>query len=559
MFSRRSIHSARTHDRIAVAPPAIGRVGVPAHHPPVCEQSGAATSNAQKRWVGGPTLRGRSGFTLVELLVSIAIALLLILGVNEVFKIGAQTVGAGQAFSSITRDERTAQFSFYTDVHNALTVSQPALMFCSQCTFAFRDPQEAAAEPSGTPSTLTINNNPQLVSNVLLSSRNYRTDTLGFFAGGDLYQRQTASDGYFVSSTTSSNAWIWYGHLMLPNNTAAAATGVAGYTPGTTANWFYPGGLGGGISQNDNNRYAAQWILGRMAMLLVPTPNSANLADANYIVNTTPASNPTAAANPLGYSALSNNNIPIFTSRYDLVAASTSSFNAYNTPALRSMMMLTAPLITPPSASQQVLRYQANPFPVKPLNAANMAAVAPIFLNHCCHFIVEYAGDYLTQDNNPASATYGQVATGAAGAQGDNVVDFVVINGIRKIRWYGFPRDADGDGIIDPLHDVVPLRDILQAASPLGPGLSAASGFAPWESGSLLASPPQSNYAASGATQPGAQYFCSWGSESSWPVLSGAGNGLPRMLRITISLDDPAGRLAAPQTYEYVIDLGAQH
>jgi hypothetical protein len=526
-------------------------------------------------------------------MVSIAIALVLILGVNQVFKIGAQTVGAGQAFSEITRDERTAHIEVYTDVHNAVTTNQPALLITSQRTYAFRDQQDAVSEPSGQPGTITINNVAQSVSDVLMNSRNYRFDTLGFFGSGDLYQRQTADAGSFVSSLTSSSAWIWYGHLTLPNNAQ-----INGKTTGN--DWFDPGsttGLSGTAgANNDNNRYAAEWILGRVAMVLF-SGNTLTLAtpNANYYTSTT------ATINPLAYNTAAQDGSLLYSSRYDLVAATMSSFNVFTSGITngvitayantnRSCMML-RPTGTAP---YNIFRFQGNPYPVKPLTAINMAAVAPIFLQHCSQFIVEYAGDYLTQDNNPyvniggtltANPNYGAVGSyentsgtvvPSNGAQGDGVVDFTVDKSadpnwqtpatanpalwVRKIRWYGFPRDANGDGVIDIVHDVVPLRDVLQAPAPNGAAQqppTAATAMAPWEAFNNLTIPTSGNY-ADGTTNPNAQYLCSWGSETVYPLASGTSNGLPRMLRITLALDDPNGRLAGPQIYEYVIDLGAQ-
>jgi hypothetical protein len=545
-------------------------------------------------------------------MISIAIALVLIVGVNEVFKIGAQTVGAGQAFSSITRDERTAQFSFYSDIHNATTVAQPALQFSSQCQYAFRNAVEAAAEPNTTgpggtasPGVITINHVGLPVSTVLLGSRNYRIDTLGFFASGDIYQRQTASLGYFVSPTTSTDAYIWYGHLALPNN--AQITGAVApsnwYGPGGKGDLFDPGQSTGFLNNatgNDNNLYATQWILGRMAMLMVPgasTNPQPSPADLSYYYLIPPPSNPLPNNNPLSYNTLAQGTdpSPIQSSRYDLVSHSAAYIGTtFNSPTLRSLMLLRALPTASPSNNYSILpmqpfRYEANPFPIKPLNAASMAGVAPMFLNHCCNFVVEYAGDYLTQvQYNPASGAdnskWGQIMTltasgapvGNSGAQGDGVVDFVVDKSrdpnagtaqqnpalwVAKTRWYGFPRDVNGDGVIDPINDVVPLRDILQLAAPYGVG-AGPNAAAPWEGGDLLNAPPptSNNYAAT--TPPvstGSQYLCSWGTESAWPLATGVGSGLPRMLRITISLDDASGRLAGPQTYEYVIDLGAQH
>lgn len=541
-----------------------------------------------RQQVNLPRSQRRPAFTLVELLVSVAIALILILGINEVFKISAQTVGTGQAFSEVTRDERVAHFSVYTDVLNALTTSQPALLISSQSVIAFRTQQDASNEPSGVPGTITINGTPQTVSNALASSRNFRIDTLGFFASGDLYQRQTGDPGQFVSTTTSSNAYIWYGHVLVPNNNQAQNPTVYGTLPPTAppqlgqallppaspiaGQWFGPGWPDNSTTvRNDNNRFAADWILGRVAMLFIQPPISGT---TNYLTAG-------ASGNVLGSDAIAQDSSPIYSSRYDVVGSSVTQFNTAAATYLKTTPALPNGFRTP-----MFFRYQANPFPIKPLSAATMAGVAPVFLRHCSQFIVEYAGDYLTQDNNPynadgsANLNYGNVGTvtnpttkvvaPVNGAQGDGVVDFVIdptskANNptnpglwTRKIRWYGFPRDTNGDGAIDLQDDVVPLRDVLQAAVPNGAGQAptAATAMAPWEAFNDLAIPSGGNYV--GYTNTDAQYLCSWGSETVYPLASGTSNGLPRMLRITLALDDPNGRLAAPQIYEYVIDLGAQ-
>src|SRR6476646_4004668 len=70
-----------------------------------------------------PFCRRRSGgftraFTLVELMVSIAVALLLILGVNQVFRATSQTTGAGQALSTEQRYSRTVKTTLSNDLHN---------------------------------------------------------------------------------------------------------------------------------------------------------------------------------------------------------------------------------------------------------------------------------------------------------------------------------------------------------------------------------------------------------------------------------------------------------
>jgi hypothetical protein len=49
---------------------------------------------------------------------------------------------------------------------------------------------------------------------------------------------------------------------------------------------------------------------------------------------------------------------------------------------------------------------------------------------------------------------------------------------------------------------------------------------------------------------PTARYTCVWG-----PDVNTTYDPLPAMLRITLVMDEPAGRLAEGQTYEFVIDL----
>ncbi|MGH7176925.1 MAG: hypothetical protein ACREJC_06070, partial [Tepidisphaeraceae bacterium] len=124
--------------------------------------------------------------------------------------------------------------------------------------------------------------------------------------------------------------------------------------------------------------------------------------------------------------------------------------------------------------------------------------------------------------------------------------------GLRRVRWYGFPRDTNGDGIIlgspsvgsnaNLLVDVVPVRDVARTFD------SAFAGFS-WEKD--LGPPtstltPKSDYASrSNGVALADSYICAW-----LPT-----DTHPRMIRITFTLDDASGRLAEGQTYEYVFEL----
>jgi hypothetical protein len=90
-----------------------------------------------------------------------------------------------------------------------------------------------------------------------------------------------------------------------------------------------------------------------------------------------------------------------------------------------------------------------------------MAKAMPVLLQNCSQFAVEFAGDYLTQDNdqyfppgtpnaNQPNPDWGRIKRIGP----DGVVDYVVdhsavtasnYNVSSKIRWYGLPRDTNGD------------------------------------------------------------------------------------------------------------------
>src|SRR5947209_17221594 len=114
------------------------------------------------------------------------------------------------------------------------------------------------------------------------------------------------------------------------------------------------------------------------------------------------------------------------------------------------------------------VRYQANPIPQRPPQqppstpqqlaqwaSGAAAGQAPIFLRGCSQFIVEYAGDFLSQD-----PTTGIVTAAQPDGEIDYILDNVVANGtpqfVRRVRWYGFPRDVTGDGKVRWQDDVVP-------------------------------------------------------------------------------------------------------
>ncbi|HWE96926.1 MAG TPA: prepilin-type N-terminal cleavage/methylation domain-containing protein [Tepidisphaeraceae bacterium] len=481
-----------------------------------------------------------AGFTLIELMVSIAIALLLILGVNQVFKISSETAGQGQALSTINRDNRAIQNTLAVDLKNLVpvagagsqTADGPFFIIDSRMVAAFRNARDlaGAGDPADPLHDLVIFKNSLPVNGywnpALINFRNHRLDRMGFFARG-VYARQTApnsglgtraaaGNGTFVSPGSASEAYIWYGHGMLPNPSNA---------------YFGPGETD---PANTSNRVAADFFLCREAILLTPTPQ-----DPNFLVSALTANVPLA---PLGYGSPSNDNSSpnggaylVQDSRYDVGITSIQLFSTQLTNYANSNASTWwYPLLYDPNNLTKSYRFKADPFLTRPSGFTGakvtpdaMAKASPCLVRGCSQFIVEYAGNFYTKN---ADGTVKDATNPDPSGQ----VDFLLDNGVPKIRWYGFPRDTNGDGIIDA-RDVVPLRDFIGTAAD-------AEHF----SNNFPTTPP-ADYAAAGGLPAGASYTAAWGPFSKM--------AFPKMIRITVAIDDPNGRLSDAQFFEYVFEV----
>src|SRR4051812_19587265 len=91
------------------------------------------------------TTRAAHAFTLVELIVSIALVLILMIGVSQVFKTISGTVSAGSAVSDNTRNPRGAKATFAQDF-NDFAKDGPAIILHSERTGAFRNRADMLAD-----------------------------------------------------------------------------------------------------------------------------------------------------------------------------------------------------------------------------------------------------------------------------------------------------------------------------------------------------------------------------------------------------------------------------
>jgi hypothetical protein len=575
-----------------------------AEHFPAPHPSRAVPTRRSDRQ--GPARSGnRRAFTLIEVTISVALALVLMLGVSEVFRVVGETVGTGQALAVAQRDSRAVQAVMASDFNSAVSDTAPFMLLYSQQVFAFRNQQDLLGDKDGDPSTFdplatgTESGQPPAVYNY----RSHRIDALTFFGRGS-FNRQTGADvtsggsSPFVANMGGLEAMLWYGHLNLAdNNGTFTTTGTTiNQTPGagtglsSSATYYNTGG------DNPNNYFATSWILGRQQILLQGTgtlDNNNATIGAQIIDNTYPngkkqyAYMPSAATplSPLSYNSeafdSSNGTSPLngagggtftlLSSRIDLAGTTILGYRS-------GLASYVASAANPPwwpllPTGTNSLRFQAQPFFIGTSASAKItpetiASQAPIFVRGCTQFTVEYAGDYLNQTTSNAAVTAGNQGItdtyyhtdGSAGST-DGQIDYIITgtypNFVQKIRWYGLPRSTTNTPGTAPSPvsisaangDVAPLRDTLTIAATsvptLNPSVAAAviPTVAPFEKMYPAASADYAN--ATSGMPAGAQYICAWGPN----------DPKPKMIRITMTIDDPGGRLGDGQTYEYIYTL----
>lgn len=477
-----------------------------------------------------PAPTRQRAFTLAEVMVSMAMVLLIVYGVSQVFKMSSDTVGAQQGLASIIRDHRAAQATMSQDMRNCLPDS-PLFLISSHIAYngssgkkaSYRSAQEELDDADGDPFTYVINGQTQpRISPAQYVDRNPRLDKVAFFVR-DTFHRQTSNDNAMVSTDTSNEAYVWYGHTR-------------------NVNGVYP-----------SEQYAPDRVLGRYAILM---RDNASLAGQGALRINNPVPNASPSDPPLGpidrYNIMNDQTL---NARYDVANVTVDQWRVranahYNRALPGSALDWFLPMDDDaPGSGTFQWRFRCNTKLARPFTSAQLASSVPYFVGSCTQFIVEYAGDFLNQDPSSGAVTPGAGAKPGVSAYMDssyNVVrgvtdgqlDFIVEPGsgqTRRIRWYGLPRDVTADGIIG-INDVVPLRDVLEAAGFNGIGVHEKV-LPPQR----LSQCPGNDYMRYNGAIRDFAYVCAWH------------NDAPMMIRITLKIDDPAQRLQDGQWYEYVL------
>lgn len=513
-------------------------------------------------------------------MISIALVLILIIGVNRVFKYTTDTVGTQAAVSSAMRDLRAGERTMRHDFDSIVSsTEQPAIIIRSRVQYAFMNKQDALSDADGDPATDVDPLNPTATidfsSTVALPDgrvpaqlptlRRHRLDSISFFARdiSNPFKRQTGDaatgSGTLIFNTSSSEAWITYGPLWLPDNTGTFAPGNASANPPVPPP-TYPGVAP--VATNPNNYYASQFLLGRQVILL---KNFTDMPDQDsYLVGQ--GGSGAVALSPLGFdtpvrrkTGVSSGSFSpgsvIENSNCDLAEATIASFRDTVTNAVGVNWWLPLATNGTQAQGQDPFLFQADPVGVRTSTGVTGDTAyksSSVFMSNVSQFIVEYAGDFLTQSQLPANA--GQVTA----AQPDGVIDFVRVPGSgtiperRMIQWYGYPRDVGGpqptfakDNVVTPTDgDVCPVQTFAVAPPNTAANAPANCAF----ERELVAIPPPAP-----STTPHPYYTAAFRSQdfdgTSYPL---TGARKPSLIRIIIQIADSAGRLQDGQNFEYV-------
>ena len=529
-----------------------------------------------------PARPSRRGFTLTELMISLALVLLLTLAMTRIFGVTTRAISKGNAIGEVTRGLDAVRTTLAADMTGAdygvgydpasdaqgiLPLNkQPAIIIYSTSAPTFLNAADQKSDSDGNPLTIDRDNDGMdeatpVFSQYQVGRRFFRTDTLSFFAAGQYKAQASLNPGAFISDVTSNSAWIWYGHGRVYDGSGGVNKSAAYLRPGQ-----------GTVATNPRNFYASDFILVRNSLLLkAPSDHDGDATTAATVVseNNTPVlfararwdvEQPTAPANlysgstrkypdlgPLMYDSSDGNDSPIsifakgatgskpgdkdhkvatddplnpyvnqgtgvpataarYTvqqSRVDVAGVDAAAFRE----RLRAVQSIDSTLVatgatngplrfnsggnSTPATWYDTLfarsgnrtnqfRFWINPFLIRPLDAGETSQATSPLLTGATQFIVEFAGDFVTQ--NAAGATTDN--------QPDGVIDFNISAGsVRSTRWYGMPRDVDGDGIIPgpgtgntsaPFlnsPDTRPLGDFLIAGGVGGRGMSVDTGM----------------------------------------------------------------------------------
>ncbi len=288
------------------------------------------------------TSRPVRAFTLIEMMISLVLVLMLMIGINQIFKMSSDVVGVGMFMGDGAASQRAIGDSLRRDTGGWMKDSPFFVIHCQQITL-----------PDGSTA---------------------RRDYFSFFANGN-FRRQTADDGSYSSNTTSNEAFVWYGHL-------------------DPCEHYAPDPLAGQLDPIHDT-------LGRVAILLSPQtaanaamPQSSPVAaQANYLQKSGISFSPIGRGSQ-STTAYGSRRWTVEESRFDLADTTADALRR----EAASYIELNGTPITNPSAVGSIdYRFKAISQLSRPVTSELVARNVPIMLPACSQMIVEFAEDFADQ------------------------------------------------------------------------------------------------------------------------------------------------------------------
>ena len=183
---------------------------------------------------------GTRGFTMIEMLVTLAITIVLMLFVGQIFSHVSDAAKSGISISHVIQSARVITGQISDDGANMVGAGEGGFLII-----------QTGASPAS-----SLNEDDA-------GTRTYFADQVMWVRlRGDLEPMVPATDNTYANSADDANhVRVYYGHALKSN-----ANGSAGSTFGAAG----------------ANQYASQWVLGRHAMFLADTPSGNRASTAGY-------------------------------------------------------------------------------------------------------------------------------------------------------------------------------------------------------------------------------------------------------------------------------------
>lgn len=336
------------------------------------------------------------GFTLVELMVAIAVTAILIVAVNQIFGSVSDGVSRGLALSEIMASARVIGDQIERDFEQMIGPGENGVLAIAGYeanSYVDNDDEEAG-----------------------IAKRDVRSDQILFIrrrgeADPVTPQADNTYDGYSSAAYTR----VWYGHAL--------RTETDGTDPGDDL----------GVADTPNE-FAIDWILGRQALFLNQDGSSGHRPFSVYAQGGTTTANVNGYSNPVGSPriwhgvtdvALYGLDTPNATYGCMVGTAEKGTSETIGDTRLQKADSATAYALKMYEYLFVTQRLLCNPKPSgTTYDSWRIAQMHPYLSGHVSDFIVEFAGDY-----DPV----------------DGELDTTVTVDAEQIRWYGFGNQPDGD------------------------------------------------------------------------------------------------------------------